>query len=127
MTYLFSPGGLAALHAFVTGSTLHGFDLDGTLAPIVADPADIAIPDEVRRGLIQLVARTPETFREKFNIDAQVRQEVVELSSGQQETVSCCPGHGGQQAREGGRHQPVRRLRHLSRRGGDGGQQNLQI
>lgn len=27
----------------------------------------------------QLVARTPETFREKFNIDARVRQEVVEL------------------------------------------------
>jgi len=27
----------------------------------------------------QLVARTPETFREKFNIDARVRQEVIEL------------------------------------------------
>jgi len=27
----------------------------------------------------QLVARTPETFREKFNIDVRVRQEVVEL------------------------------------------------
>ena len=59
MTYLFAPGGLAALHAFVTGSTLHAFDLDGTLAPIVADPAGIAIPDEVRRCLIQLNSMAP--------------------------------------------------------------------
>lgn len=59
MTYLFSPDGLAALHVFVTGSTLHAFDLDGTLAPIVADPAGIAIPNEVRRGLIQLTSMAP--------------------------------------------------------------------
>ena len=59
MTYLFAPYGLAALHAFVTGSTLHAFDLDGTLAPIVADPAGIAIPDEVRHRLIQLNSMAP--------------------------------------------------------------------
>lgn len=59
MTYLFAPDGQAALHAFVTALTLHAFDLDGTLAPIVADPAGIAIPNEVRRGLIQLNSMAP--------------------------------------------------------------------
>lgn len=59
MLYLFTPVGLAALHAFANGSTLHAFDLDGTLAPIVADPAGIAIPDEVRRCLIQLNSMAP--------------------------------------------------------------------
>ncbi|MBW4055213.1 MAG: trehalose-phosphatase [Proteobacteria bacterium] len=59
MMYLFTPVGLAALHAFATGSTLYAFDLDGTLAPIVADPAGIAIPDEVRRCLIQLNSMAP--------------------------------------------------------------------
>ncbi|MDD2582649.1 MAG: trehalose-phosphatase, partial [Desulfuromonadaceae bacterium] len=37
----------------------HAFDLDGTLAPIVADPAGIAIPDEVRRSMIQLNSMAP--------------------------------------------------------------------
>lgn len=59
MTYLFAPVGRAALHAFATGSTLHAFDLDGTLAPIVADPAGIAIQDEVRQCLIQLNGMAP--------------------------------------------------------------------
>ncbi len=59
MMYLFTPVGLAALHTFATGSTLYAFDLDGTLAPIVADPAGIVIPDEVRRCLIQLNSMAP--------------------------------------------------------------------
>ena len=38
MTYLFSEAGLAALHDFIDPATLFAFDLDGTLAPIIADP-----------------------------------------------------------------------------------------
>jgi len=59
MTYLFSPAGQAALRDFITHSTLIAFDLDGTLAPIVADPADITIEDELRRALIQLDSLAP--------------------------------------------------------------------
>lgn len=59
MTYLFSSAGLAALRTFVTGSTLHAFDLDGTLAPIVAEPAGITIQEEVRQYLVQLNGMAP--------------------------------------------------------------------
>lgn len=59
MKYLFSAAGRAALHAFVTQATLFAFDLDGTLAPIVDDPADITIPDKVRHALIQLDGMAP--------------------------------------------------------------------
>jgi trehalose 6-phosphate phosphatase len=59
MTYLFSSAGLAALHAFVTHATLHAFDLDGTLAPIVAEPSGITIQDEVRHCLIRLDIMAP--------------------------------------------------------------------
>lgn len=59
MTYLFSPQGRAELAAFVDATTLFAFDLDGTLAPIVPDPAAIAIPDAVRQSLIQLNALAP--------------------------------------------------------------------
>lgn len=59
MTYLFSSAGRAALHAFVNHSTLYAFDLDGTLAPIVADPARIMVPHEVRSGLIRLSGMAP--------------------------------------------------------------------
>ena len=45
MTYLFTPAGRAALSTFVDASTLFAFDLDGTLAPIVPDPAAIIIPE----------------------------------------------------------------------------------
>lgn len=59
MTYLFSAAGHAALRAFVSPSTLFAFDLDGTLAPIVDDPAGITIPDEIRHALIQLDGMAP--------------------------------------------------------------------
>jgi trehalose 6-phosphate phosphatase len=59
MVYLFSAAGRAALYDFVRQSTLYAFDLDGTLAPIVDDPAGIAIQDEVRQSLIQLNDITP--------------------------------------------------------------------
>jgi len=53
-TYLFSAAGRADLRDFIDSSTLFAFDLDGTLAPIVPDPAAILIPESVRRGLITL-------------------------------------------------------------------------
>ena len=59
MTYLFSAEGKAELYAFVDATTLYAFDLDGTLAPIVPDPAAIVIPDEVRRSLIRLNGVAP--------------------------------------------------------------------
>jgi trehalose 6-phosphate phosphatase len=59
MTYLFSDSGRAALHGFVDRATLFAFDLDGTLAPIVADPARIKISQEVRTCLIRLGKLAP--------------------------------------------------------------------
>lgn len=59
MTYLFSDEGMVELHAFVEYTTLIVFDLDGTLAPIVSDPAGICIPEEVRQRLIQLNHMAP--------------------------------------------------------------------
>ena len=59
MTYLFSAAGRAALHAFVTGSTLYAFDLDGTLAPIVDEPAGIMIQEEVQQQLRTLDRLAP--------------------------------------------------------------------
>lgn len=59
MKYLFSTAGRAALTAFVSRETLFAFDLDGTLAPIVPDPAAIRIQDDVRRSLIRLDTLAP--------------------------------------------------------------------
>jgi trehalose 6-phosphate phosphatase len=54
MIYLFSDVGQEALRRFVSRDTLFAFDLDGTLAPIVADPAEIRISKPVRSGLARL-------------------------------------------------------------------------
>jgi trehalose 6-phosphate phosphatase len=54
MIYLFSDDGRAALHGFIDRKTLFAFDLDGTLAPIVADPSLIKVPDEVSAKLSRL-------------------------------------------------------------------------
>jgi trehalose 6-phosphate phosphatase len=54
MTYLLSDGGLAALHDFIDPATLFAFDLDGTLAPIVADPEDIRVPQAIQTALAKL-------------------------------------------------------------------------
>ena len=59
MTCLFSSAGLAALREFIDAGTLLAFDLDGTLAPIVADPGKIVIPDDVNRRLITLQQMAP--------------------------------------------------------------------
>jgi len=54
MIHLLSEAGQAALRQFVDRSTLFAFDLDGTLAPIVADPARIEIPEKIRKQLTYL-------------------------------------------------------------------------
>jgi trehalose 6-phosphate phosphatase len=57
MTYLFSDAGLAALHDFIDLATLFAFDLDGTLAPIAADPGGIRVPQAIQRALAELKER----------------------------------------------------------------------
>ena len=52
--YLFTAEGLAQLHAFIDSETLFAFDLDGTLAPIVAEPCNIQIPESILAQLIIL-------------------------------------------------------------------------
>ena len=52
--YLFTAEGLAQLHAFIDSETLFAFDLDGTLAPIVAEPGNIRIPESILAELIIL-------------------------------------------------------------------------
>jgi trehalose 6-phosphate phosphatase len=57
MTYLFSDDGLEALHDFIDSATLFAFDLDGTLAPIAADPGDIRVSQAIQRALAELKDR----------------------------------------------------------------------
>ena len=59
MIYLFNDAGRAALRNFIERSTLFAFDLDGTLAPLVVDPALIEIPDEILEPLIRLNKMAP--------------------------------------------------------------------
>jgi trehalose 6-phosphate phosphatase len=51
---IFSNAGRSALSAFSDPSTLFTFDLDGTLAPIVEDPAGIVIAGDVRESMTRL-------------------------------------------------------------------------
>ena len=57
MTYLFSDDGLAALHDYIDSATMFAFDLDGTLAPIAADPESIRVPPAIQRALAELKDR----------------------------------------------------------------------
>ena len=54
MIDIFSDKGRAALRNFIDRTTLLAFDLDGTLAPIVADPSGIAIPEEINLRMARL-------------------------------------------------------------------------
>jgi trehalose 6-phosphate phosphatase len=58
VTYLFDETGLAALRSFIDRTTLFAFDLDGTLAPIAADPSRIRIPHPIREELVKLMEQT---------------------------------------------------------------------
>lgn len=57
MIYAFSPEGVARLSAVLAMRPLLAFDIDGTLAPIVAHPDAARLPDEVQLGLAQLATR----------------------------------------------------------------------
>ncbi|MBP7342381.1 MAG: trehalose-phosphatase [Smithellaceae bacterium] len=57
--FLFGKSAQARLADFVDPVTLFAFDLDGTLAPIVSDPALVRVPDAVERALAELAGRAP--------------------------------------------------------------------
>lgn len=57
--HLLSPAGEAALQQLLAGRPLLAFDLDGTLAPIVARPHDARIPLAMARRLQRLAQRRP--------------------------------------------------------------------
>jgi len=59
MIDLLSPAGLAILQGFVTPATLFAFDLDGTLAPIIADPAAVTLPETTQLLMQQLCRLAP--------------------------------------------------------------------
>ena len=59
MIDILSPPGLSVLRAFITPQTLCAFDLDGTLAPIIDDPAAVALPAAVRQSMQQLCSLAP--------------------------------------------------------------------
>lgn len=51
MIDLLSPTGREVLQRFVSKDILFAFDLDGTLAPIVADPTAVRIPEMIQQGM----------------------------------------------------------------------------
>lgn len=59
MTYLLSAGGKQALAAHLRQQPVLGFDLDGTLAPIVSDPAAVSLGPRIRARLLSLARRLP--------------------------------------------------------------------
>ncbi len=52
--YLFGKTGLEVLSKFIDRTTLFAFDIDGTLAPIVANPSMIMVPHKIKSDLIRL-------------------------------------------------------------------------
>lgn len=54
--YLLDDAGLTELRSFIDAGTLLAFDLDGTLAPIVADPSAIVIPGHIQESMARLCA-----------------------------------------------------------------------
>ncbi|HVO05940.1 MAG TPA: trehalose-phosphatase [Burkholderiaceae bacterium] len=59
MRHLFTPEGESELAALVARRPLLGFDFDGTLAPIVAQPELARVPMATLRRLRQLASRLP--------------------------------------------------------------------
>ncbi|MEO8536449.1 MAG: trehalose-phosphatase [Betaproteobacteria bacterium] len=58
MIYAFSPEGVACLDAMLLTDPLLAFDIDGTLAPIVARPDQARVPDEIQHCLGLLATRS---------------------------------------------------------------------
>lgn len=59
MKHIFSPAGKAFLTSVMAGRPLLAFDFDGTLAPIVANPQEAAVPLAVARRLATLADVLP--------------------------------------------------------------------
>jgi trehalose 6-phosphate phosphatase len=59
MKYALSQAGQAALATFAKGNVLVAFDYDGTLAPLVVDPARAGMPAETQALLDQVAALYP--------------------------------------------------------------------
>jgi trehalose 6-phosphate phosphatase len=57
LIYAFSPEGVACLAAVLASDPLLAFDIDGTLAPIVARPDEARLPDDVKHCLHTLAER----------------------------------------------------------------------
>ena len=57
MIYAVSPEGVACIAAVLAADPLLAFDIDGTLAPIVARPDDARLPDDVQSSLAHLARR----------------------------------------------------------------------
>jgi len=73
VTPLFSEEGRAELQRLARGGTLYAFDFDGTLAPIVADPAHARAADRVTLPLTQLARRVPVAV-----VSGRAQRELVE-------------------------------------------------
>ena len=58
MIYAFSPEGVSCLAAVLATDPLLAFDIDGTLAPIVEQPDEARLPDEIQRCLSELAQRS---------------------------------------------------------------------
>ena len=59
MSPLFSDSGLRRLEYVVADGLLCAFDFDGTLSPIVANPEDARLPDNILERLLMLGRYTP--------------------------------------------------------------------
>jgi trehalose 6-phosphate phosphatase len=79
MKHLLSPEGLERLRAFAAREPLFAFDMDGTLAPIVAHPDMAQVPDFVRERLAALSVHAPLAVITGRSVDDARRRVGVEL------------------------------------------------
>ena len=77
MKDILSPDGRAALESFALANVLLAFDFDGTLAPIVEDPAKARIPPSTRALLTELTGRYPCAI-----VSGRAREDVLRLAEG---------------------------------------------
>ena len=73
MVPLFSQEGRTELQRLAAGDTLYAFDFDGTLAPIVAEPAHARAADRVTLPLTQLARRVPVAV-----VSGRARRDLIE-------------------------------------------------
>jgi trehalose 6-phosphate phosphatase len=73
VTPLFSSEGREELRRLAQGSTLYAFDFDGTLAPIVSDPAQARAAGRVIQPLIRLARMVPVAV-----VSGRARRDLIE-------------------------------------------------